>query len=597
MGVTARITRAGKRLLPPNVRTRIEERRRREREAAAKHRRAERKAAEERDRAERIVLKRRALLASDQRLRTFTGPGGQELIGRLADSFTSREASAHNLRLVTEAAVRAGADYFLVPGRSRTRHAVGLRRADKKAFLEAMRALYGGASVYAAKPAPGGALAAGPALYAEGALPGEVKKSSVIRFGRHLLGPDGRLLSGLEHGCDVEFWRDGESFPADGGHTDKYARLRVQAPKEVLASSWVAPRRNQVADVLPADQRIPATRLVDGREHPTFAPFTRLRPDQVAFPVDAVFTWVDGDDPVLAADRERHRGRSGVIAARETGASRYTDRDELRYALRSLHTYAPFIRHVYIVTDRQRPSWLDTSAGGISVVDHRDVFADPSVLPVFNSHAIGTQLHHIPGLSERYLYLNDDVFFGRTATAEDFFHANGIARLPFSPFQFGLGEPHPEEPAPNSAGKNARRLVEAEHGRFITNKFKHVPHPQIREVMGDLERTFAEEVAATAASRFRSTGDIGMAATLHHHHALLTGRGVPARYRLRYVDVGADDARDRLEELRTRRGHDFFCLNDVDTPPERREEVDTMVRGFLEEYFPFPSPWEKEGTR
>lgn len=596
MGVKARIRRAGKHLLPPTVRTRVEEERRREREAAAERKRAERKAAEERDRAERIVLKRRALLASDKRLRPFTGPDGRELVGRLTDSFTSRDASAHNLRLVTEAAVHAGADYFLVPGRSRTRHVVGLRRADKKAFLEAMRALYGASSVYAATPAPGGALAAGPALYAEGALPSEVKKSTVIRFGRHLLGPDGQLLAGLEHGCDVEFWREGESLLADEAYADKYARLRVQAPEEVLAASWVAPRRNQVADVLPADQRVPATALVDGREHPTFAPFTRPRPDRVDFPVDAVFTWVDGDDPVLAAERERHRGGTGEIAARETGASRYTDRDELRYALRSLHTYAPFIRHVYIVTDRQTPRWLDTSASGVTVVDHRDIFTDPWVLPVFNSHAIGTQLHHIAGLSERYLYLNDDVFFGRPAAAEDFFHANGIARLPFSPFQFGLGEPHPQEPAPNSAGKNVRRLIQAEHGRFITNKFKHVPHPQIREVMEELERTFAEAVEATAASRFRSTEDIGMGATLHHHHALLTGRGVPAEYRLRYVDVATDDARERLEELRTRRSHDFFCLNDVDTPPERKEEVDTMVGGFLEEYFPFPSPWEKEGA-
>ncbi|WP_338022774.1 stealth conserved region 3 domain-containing protein [Allosalinactinospora lopnorensis] len=138
-----------------------------------------------------------------------------------------------------------------------------------------------------------------------------------------------------------------------------------------------------------------------------------------------------------------------------------------------------------------------------------------------------------------------------------------------------------------------RALLEREHDRFITNKAKHTPHPQIRETMAELEKKFAAHVEATAASRFRSTGDIAMATTLHHHHALLTGRAVPGEYRLRYVDVAAPDAQERLAELASERGHDYFCLNDVDTPPERREEIDRMVRDFLEEHFPFPSPWEK----
>lgn len=585
MGVQTRIKRAGARLLPSSVRDRRAEERRRERAAA-----------EERKRAERIARKRRALLDSDDRLRTFGGPDGDGLIGLVADSFTSHRASADNLRLVTEAAVRADVDYFLVPGRSRTRHVVGLRRADKKAFLDAMRELYRRSPVYAAKPASGGALEAGPALYAEGALPDEVKRSAVIRFGRYLLGPAGQLLAGLEHGCDVEFWRDGEKILADPAFEEKNARLRVQAPEDVLSRSWVAPRRNKVADVLPADQRVPATIPVAGRPHPTFAPFTRPRIDQVDFPIDAVYTWVDGDDPALAAKRAHHRGEASDVTAHGAGASRYTSRDELKYSLRSLHAYAPFVRHIYIVTDGQTPDWLDTSAGGVTVVDHRDIFTDSDALPVFNSHAIETQLHHITGLSERYLYLNDDFFLGRPAAAEDFFYANGIAKVPFSPFQFGLGEPHPDEPAPNSAGKNVRALMEAEHGRFITDKFKHAPQPQIRQVMNELEKTFGPSVQATAASRFRSTGDIAMTATLHHHHALLTGRAVPGRYRLRYVGLSAPDAPDRLHELRTERAHDFFCLNDVDTPPERQEEVDRMVRGFLEEYFPFPAPWEKDAS-
>ncbi|WP_237547197.1 Stealth CR1 domain-containing protein, partial [Streptomyces sp. SID161] len=121
---------------------------------------------------------------------------------------------------------------------------------------------------------------------------------------------------------------------------------------------------------------------------PTFAAFAGHGIDQVCFPVDAVYTWVDGDDPVLAAKRRAHQAASdNVIAPRETGASRYTSHDELKYALRSLEMYAGFVRHVYLVTDSQTPDWLDPDTAGLTVIDHRDILP-ADALPVFNSHAI-----------------------------------------------------------------------------------------------------------------------------------------------------------------------------------------------------------------
>ena len=204
-----------------------------------------------------------------------------------------------------------------------------------------------------------------------------------------------------------------------------------------------------------------------------------------------------------------------------------------------------------------------------------------------------SQLHHIPGLSDRYLYFNDDVFLGRAVTAGHFFHGNGVAKLPFSSFQLGLGEPHPDEPAPNSAGKNVRRLLLDAHGRFTTNKFMHTPHPQIRSVMQELEERFADDVTRTSRSRFRSVTDIAMGASLHHHHAYLTGRAVPGKYKLRYIDVAQPDASESLAELARTRRYDFFCLNDVNTPEADQERVAAELHAFLESYFPFPSRYER----
>ncbi|MGW7787628.1 stealth conserved region 3 domain-containing protein [Streptomyces tricolor] len=329
------------------------------------------------------------------------------------------------------------------------------------------------------------------------------------------------------------------------------------------------------------------------RAVPTFAAFAEPGIDQVCFPVDAVYTWVDGDDPVMAVKRRAHQALSdNVIAPRETGASRYTSHDELKYALRSLEMYAGFVRHVYLVTDSQTPAWLDPDAEGLTIVDHRDILP-ADALPVFNSHAIESRLHHIPGLSEHYLYFNDDVFINRPVRAEHFFHGNGIARIPLSPLKLGVGAPHPLEPAPNSAGKNAREVIRRFHGRYVTHKSLHTPHPQLLSVMREMESLGIEELERTSYSRFRSTSDVAPASTLHHHWAIATGRAVPADYSFRYVQLGTPDMRRRLARLAAGEDVDFFCLNDVDTAPADRAAAQAAIRAFLERKFPFPSRFER----
>ncbi|MFC7510861.1 stealth conserved region 3 domain-containing protein [Streptomyces thermocarboxydus] len=138
-----------------------------------------------------------------------------------------------------------------------------------------------------------------------------------------------------------------------------------------------------------------------------------------------------------------------------------------------------------------------------------------------------------------------------------------------------------------------RQLLLKAHDRFITHNFMHTPLPQVRSVLQELEEMFPEEVGQTMRSRFRSPDDIAMTASMHYNHAYITGKGVPGKFRFRYVNISRDDADRRLEGIRAKRNYDFFCLNDVDVPPEQREEVTARMFSFLEEYFPFPSSFEK----
>ncbi|THA23875.1 hypothetical protein E4198_03245 [Streptomyces sp. RKND-216] len=514
--------------------------------------------------------------------------------GRVVDHYTAAGAAAEDLAAVTGMLEDAALPYFLVSEPGARRHVLGVEEVHRRAVLELAARCFRDTPGYVAAVGDGGRLLS-LALWADGGVPRAVLRAQVLRTGTVRLGPGGQVLHGVEGGCEVEFWRRGASLAPVYPENRPWLSVPARQLGDDFAAALLSPRRNRVSEVVPATAQQPVATVVGGHRIATFQPFADPGVDEVRFPVDVVYTWVDGDDPAMAAKRGAYGGEDrGGIADRETGPSRYTSHDELRFSLRSLDMYAPFVRHVYLVTDGQIPEWLDPASDWVTVVDHREILP-ADALPVFNSHAIESRLHHIPGLSDRYLYFNDDVFVNRPVRAESFFHGNGLAKLPFSPYKLGLGHPYPLEPAPNSAGKNARELVRRTFGRHITAKFQHVPHPQLLAVLREIEAAGFEEFRRTAYSRFRSTRDVASAATLHHHWALLTGRAVPAEYTLRYADLGSPDLRERLARLERGEDVDFFCVNDVDTTPGTRAAAGPAVHAFLERRFPFPGRAERSG--
>ncbi|KAG0729643.1 N-acetylglucosamine-1-phosphotransferase subunits alpha/beta [Chionoecetes opilio] len=116
---------------------------------------------------------------------------------------------------------------------------------------------------------------------------------------------------------------------------------------------------------------------------------------------------------MLQSDHEGH--------LREIDANRFEDNEELRYSLRSLEQYAPWVRRIFLVTNGQIPHWLNLDHPRLTIITHQDIFTNLSHLPTFSSPAIESHIHRIPGLSDNYLYLNDDVMLGSEVWPEDFF--------------------------------------------------------------------------------------------------------------------------------------------------------------------------------
>lgn len=318
---------------------------------------------------------------------------------------------------------------------------------------------------------------------------------------------------------------------------------------------------------------------------------------EVTFPIDVVYTWVDGTDPEWIS---RKRATLDALVGEEMSDDaaadlRFIAHDELRHSLRSLEQYAPWVRHVYIVTDRQRPDWLRNDDPWVTVVDHTEIAPPGTALPTFNSQAIEANLHRIEGLSENFLYFNDDVFLSSPVSPELFFSPNGIASMYLSRAKVANGAPVLGEPASDSAGKNARAIVDEVCGRRVARKLFHTPFPLRRSVSFEIENRWPDVVQKTRQSSFRRLEDVTLSGALHMNYAYATGRAVTRGIRYRYVNIGSESCAKKLDSLfQDRHILQTFCLNEAsqELPPE---EVDSLVRTFLAKRFPDTGSFEIPG--
>ena len=142
-------------------------------------------------------------------------------------------------------------------------------------------------------------------------------------------------------------------------------------------------------------------------------------------PIDVVYTWVDGNYPGYAEFLAR-----SVKNEHDRNPNRYRDNiDIFKYSLRSLEKFAPWLGNIHVVTCRpQVPSWLDPTRKGLRIVHHDEIF-DAEDLPSFNSFGIVANLHRIPGLSRRFIYMVDDYLFGSPVHKSHFETSDGKIKV------------------------------------------------------------------------------------------------------------------------------------------------------------------------
>lgn len=245
--------------------------------------------------------------------------------------------------------------------------------------------------------------------------------------------------------------------------------------------------------------------------------------------IDFVITWVDMNDPKWKQDFAKYSGKIDN-SKNEVSEARFRDYGLLKYWFRGVDKFAPWVRKIHFVTCGQKPEWLDITHPKLNLVNHEDYIPN-EFLPVFNSSLIEIYLHKIPGISDNFVYFNDDDFIIKPLQQTRFFKNN----LPqdIAVFRTNLGLSLWSKCLKNNIniinkkfdkkeiirkdydkwfnpgyGKKARlNYLLKFYNKFITLRTPHNAQPYLKKTFEDVWAYAGDELKAMSVNRFRSERD------------------------------------------------------------------------------------------
>lgn len=284
-------------------------------------------------------------------------------------------------------------------------------------------------------------------------------------------------------------------------------------------------------------------------------------------PIDLVYTWVDGSDPVWRAKYQEVTGRTPPDG-------RCTDAGELAASLRSADRFAPWIRNIFIVSDGQTPACA-TNHPRVRVIDHKQIITE-KYLPLFNSHAIEQWLHRMPGLADRFIYANDDMMFGNTVTPDQFFTRDGRALVRFD------GLARRGDGVHNQACGNAADLLDKTFGVRPWRRSWHHMTGLRKAMLAEIAAgELADDVRRSTRRRIRSGNNLPWHVGFWAEYSIATGYGVeakPGQLVSRYVGMDTDGEQASMDAAVKQRPH-LLCVNNV-TPASAER-----LQAFVDRYY------------
>lgn len=307
-------------------------------------------------------------------------------------------------------------------------------------------------------------------------------------------------------------------------------------------------------------------------------------------PIDAVITWVDGNDKHHAqkvADCFARMGIKHHVAAIPT---RFNQCGEIDYCIKSILRFAPWIRTIYIVTDNQVPPIIQQFAGTpyeskFKLVDHRAIFHGlDHVLPTFNSLVIESVLWRIKGLSERFIYFNDDCSLIRPVVQDDFFREGKLVLRGHWKTQSDQKWRHCLKKLKCSLLNRTyshvldddHRAVEENSAKFmgLTKRYFHLPHVPFsvnKKTCEDLFLKYPDIMSQNLQYPFRDRRQFWIISLIYH--LAINQKDVVFYHKSAGITVNGSHhslfkIRSRLVRADYKKSIKFFCMQSMDVTPE-----------------------------
>jgi hypothetical protein len=324
------------------------------------------------------------------------------------------------------------------------------------------------------------------------------------------------------------------------------------------------------------------------------------------FDIDIVFTWVNNTKE-HAKKREYWLDKTKVkgVVSSDNGINRYSNNEELRYAIRSIYTYAPWVRCIFVVVDDQQfPEWLSPASADapipVCIVPHTLIYGKEyrSHLPTFNSQSIECHLHKIPNLSEQFIYFNDDMFFGKNTQWHDFFNDQGLPKYVFS--------------GAVTTGKKVASMCKwtmawINNGNLLTRVFpassKEIRRCQAHQGCPLLKTSFEnmwkharvhKYLARTSESKFREPNDLYPIGFMVYWNKYMNLYDLHTMNTF-YTQITDHSAPEKEFRVLLEQDPTLFCINDGVLRKRRAQGI--VLKIFLNFFFPVASPVEKSFTQ
>lgn len=335
----------------------------------------------------------------------------------------------------------------------------------------------------------------------------------------------------------------------------------------------------------------------------------KIKTNASQYPIDFVVTWVDGADVEWLKKKSLYKAEDSI----EDCVQRYRDWDIFKYWFRAVEKYAPWVNNIYVVTDSQKPNFLNEKHPKVKLISHEE-FIPKQYLPTFSSHVIENHLHRIEGLSEQFVYFNDDMFLNRDIYPKDFFRKGKpcyeLIERPYVPMM-PMGA-HNYATVNNMAIINkhfTRKSMRQKISRFFSFQYgksglknicmlpwrnyqhfedNHMPTPYLKSTFEEVWELEGEYLGKISQNKFRHCSDVNH--FLFRYWDLARGNFVPYHLKSGYYSINRNTVTECVKDIEMSKSL-MICVNDGGDLESFEKDRD-LIRDAFEKKYPTKSRFE-----